>query len=93
MVFTGFKLRTSTGYLSEGEQDALITYVLARVAAQPTIAHEVQLVLDGRQDARDLSVSTLGALRNLAGDFIAAGKPRNYRGSIFATLPRVQMAD
>ena len=92
MLFTGFKLRTPTGYLSEGEQEALIIYVLARAAAQPTIAHEVQLVLDGQRDARDLSASTLGALRHLAGDFMAAGKPRNYLGSIFAALPRVQLA-
>ena len=72
MLFTGFKLRTPTGYLSESEQEALIVYVLARAAVQPTIAHEVQLVLDGEQDACDLSASTLGALRHLADDFIAA---------------------
>jgi hypothetical protein len=74
-LFTGFTFRTPAGYLNEREQDALIKYVLERVAAQPATAHEVSLVIEGRQDARDLSADTLNALRALACDFITAGKP------------------
>jgi hypothetical protein len=74
-LFTGFTFRTPIGYLNEREQDALIRYVMERVAAQPATAHEVSLVIEGRQEARDLSAGTLSALRTLARDFITAGKP------------------
>jgi hypothetical protein len=74
-IFTGFIFRTPTGYLNEREQEALIKYVLERVATQPATAHEVSLVIEGRQEARDLSAGTLSVLRALACDFITDGKP------------------
>ena len=83
-IFTGFKFRTPAGHLSEREQDALIKYVLARIAIRPATANEVKLVLDGKLDARDLSEGTLAVLRQVSTDFVVAGKPLEDRGTIFA---------
>ena len=89
-IFTGFKFRTPAGYLTEREQDALIKHILARIAAQPATANEVRLVIEGRADARNLSASTLAALRDLAGDFVAAGKSLDDRSAVLAR-PRIRL--
>ena len=83
-IFTGFKFRTPAGHLSEREQDALIKFVLARLAIRPATAHEVQMVLEGTLDARDLSEGTLAVLRQISTDFVVAGKPLEDRGTVFA---------
>lgn len=83
-IFTGFKLRTPVGHLSEDEQRALIKFVLARVAVQPDIANEVKLVLEGRRDICNLSPDTLSVLRQITNDFFAAGKPRTDSEPVFA---------
>jgi hypothetical protein len=87
-LFTGYKLRTPAGDLSEREQEALIKYVLDRTASQPATAHEVRLVLEGRLEAHDLSAGTLGALRESAHEFIVVGKPL---AATERRMPRVRL--
>ena len=63
-MFKGFFLKILGGYLSEKEQDELIKYILVEVRRYPQVAHEVQLMLDGKTDS--LSENATGVLRGIA---------------------------
>ncbi len=63
-MFKGFFLKILGGYLSEKDQDELIQYILVEVRRYPQVAHEVQLMLDGKIDS--LSENAAGVLRSIA---------------------------
>ena len=63
-MFKGFFLKILGGYLSEKDQDELIKYILVEVRRYPQVAHEVQLMLDGKTDS--LSENATGVLRAIA---------------------------
>ncbi len=63
-MFKGFFLKILGGYLSEKEQDELIRYILTEVRRYPQVAHEVQVMLDGKTDS--LSDTATGVLRAIA---------------------------
>ncbi len=63
-MFKGFFLKILGGYLSEKEQDELIRYILIEVRRYPQVAHEVQVMLDGKTDS--LSDTATGVLRAIA---------------------------
>ena len=63
-MFKGFFLKILGGYLSEKDQDELIQYILVQVRRYPQVAHEVQLMLDGKTDS--LSDNATGVLRAIA---------------------------
>ncbi len=79
MLFTGYKLRTPAGYLSEREQAALVEHITAQATSQLTVAHELRLVFEGRKDASEISPATLSVLREIANDYLVVAKPRGAR--------------